>query len=325
MSSPATGTSPAATAGAALAAAPGVPSTTTDPLSPPAAEAPYCRNCGAPLTGAFCADCGQKGDVHVPSTQELVHEALEGITHSDSRLWVTLKYLVFVPGKLTTEYIAGRRVTYLPPFRLYLVLSVLFFVIASLGTADQVRLYQPEVRSGSPGGGLNQKSPEEICHDLQIDLGPAAQAHLKRACEGIVKDRGKTFLHDVFNLLPKAMFVFLPLIAFFNMLLYWRPRQRYAVHLLFFLHLHAFAFLAFTLASLATHAGDAWPALAPATRVLSAALLLGIPLYVLLALRRVFRRSFGGTFFKALALLLIYFVMLMLTMTAVFLYAAWQL
>ena len=57
-------------------------------------------------------------------------------------------------------------------------------------------------------------------------------------------------------------FVFLPLIAFFNMLLYWRPRSHYAVHLLFFLHVHAFAFLVFTLEGLASDAGDAWPALA---------------------------------------------------------------
>lgn len=288
-------------------------------------EVPYCKNCGAPLSGAFCTDCGQQGDVHVPSTQELLHEALEGITHSDSRLWLTLKYLVFAPGKLTTEYIAGRRVAYLPPFRLYLVTSVLFFVVASFGTAHHVRLYQPEMQSSSPGVKLNQKSPEEVCHDLQTDLGPAVQAHLKRACEGIVKDHGASFLHDVFNLLPKAMFVFLPLIAFFNMLLYWRPRSHYAVHLLFFLHVHAFAFLVFTLEGLASDAGDAWPALAAGTRVLSAALLLGIPWYVLLALRRVFRRGLGATFFKALALLLVYVTMLLLTMSAVLLYAAWQL
>src|ERR1700723_3691896 len=88
-------------------------------------------NCGAALTGRYCANCGQTADVHVPSTRELFHEAIEGITHSDSRLWNSLKLLWFKPGKLTQEFVAGRRAAYLPPFRLYLVFSVIFFFFAA--------------------------------------------------------------------------------------------------------------------------------------------------------------------------------------------------
>src|SRR5271165_7391704 len=91
-----------------------------------------CLNCGAELTGRYCANCSQAADVHVPSTRELIHEALEGMTHSDSRLWRTLHLLWFKPGKLTQEFVAGRRAAYLPPFRLYLVLSILFFLVASM-------------------------------------------------------------------------------------------------------------------------------------------------------------------------------------------------
>src|ERR1700733_634405 len=90
-----------------------------------------CKNCDALLLGRFCANCSQAADVHVPTTRELLHELLEGITHSDSRLWRTLTTLWFKPGKLTQEFVAGRRVAYLPPFRLYLILSIVFFLIAS--------------------------------------------------------------------------------------------------------------------------------------------------------------------------------------------------
>ena len=90
-----------------------------------------CKNCGAVLLGRFCVNCSQAADVHVPTTKELLHELLEGLTHSDSRLWRTLKTLWFKPGKLTEEFVAGRRIAYLPPFRLYLILSILFFLIAS--------------------------------------------------------------------------------------------------------------------------------------------------------------------------------------------------
>ena len=92
----------------------------------------HCKNCGAVLLDRFCGNCSQAADVHVPSTVELVHELMEGLTHSDSRLWRTLKYLWIKPGRLTQEFVAGRRVAYLPPFRLYLLLSVIFFLIASL-------------------------------------------------------------------------------------------------------------------------------------------------------------------------------------------------
>src|ERR1700749_187887 len=85
-----------------------------------------CKNCGAALLGRYCVECSQAADVHVPTTGELIHEAMEGLTHADSRLWRTLITLWFKPGKLTNEFVAGRRVAYVPPFRLYLILSIGF-------------------------------------------------------------------------------------------------------------------------------------------------------------------------------------------------------
>ena len=60
-----------------------------------------------------------------------MREAIESLTHADSRLWQTLGALLVKPGVLTREFLSGRRASYLPPFRLYLVVSVLFFLIAS--------------------------------------------------------------------------------------------------------------------------------------------------------------------------------------------------
>src|SRR6202020_2190207 len=97
----------------------------------PAAVPARCKNCDALLLGRCCVHRSQASNVHVPTTKELVHEMLEGITHSDSRLWRTLTTLWFKPGKLTQEFVAGRRVAYLPPFRLYLILSIIFFLLLS--------------------------------------------------------------------------------------------------------------------------------------------------------------------------------------------------
>lgn len=260
----------------------------------------------------------------MPTTRELIFEALEGITHSDSRLWLTLKYLVFMPGKLTTEYMAGRRAAYLPPFRLYLVMSVLFFVIASLGGGQALRMADQQ-SSGAPEATLNQKTPEETCRNIETDLGPSVQAHLTRACEGMVRDRGRTLLHDVLNLAPKVLFVLLPLTALFNLLLYWRPRERYVVHLLFFLHLHAFVFLALTLALLITRLGSTLPVLGGTARVLVSAILIYLPVYLYRALRKLFRRDIGSTLIKEAVLLVSYLIIFGLATIGVFLYAAWEL
>src|SRR5271168_415709 len=109
-----------------------VPVAPRDVAAAASAAAPArCKNCDAVLLGRYCVNCSQAADVHVPSTLELVHELLEGLTHSDSRLWRTLTLLWFKPGKLTLEFVAGRRIAYLPPFRLYLILSIIFFLIAS--------------------------------------------------------------------------------------------------------------------------------------------------------------------------------------------------
>jgi Protein of unknown function (DUF3667) len=92
----------------------------------------HCENCEAAVTGRFCPACGQRVDENVHSLWEFLVEALEDLTNADSRLWQTLWRLLLRPGRLTREFFAGRRVRYLPPVRLYLVLSLAFFVVSSL-------------------------------------------------------------------------------------------------------------------------------------------------------------------------------------------------
>ncbi|MDG2177116.1 MAG: DUF3667 domain-containing protein [Gammaproteobacteria bacterium] len=77
---------------------------------------------------SYCPQCGQKSDTHILAFRELLAEFADDLLNMDSRLWRTLGPLVIHPGKLTNEFIAGKRMYYLPPFRLYLILSLLFFL-----------------------------------------------------------------------------------------------------------------------------------------------------------------------------------------------------
>jgi hypothetical protein len=295
------------------------PGASTHQDAPPGSPAP-CRNCGAALSGRFCANCGQTADIHVPSTSELIHEALEGITHSDSRLWRTLWLLWFKPGKLTQEFVAGRRAAYLPPFRLYLVLSVIFFLVASLSHSHtQVATMK--------GGKIQVVTSQGDCSSIQFVLfrDPVWQQRLRHGCEAAVRDGGASLLHVAVGAMPKAMFIFLPLIAFVHMLLYWRPRHRYAEHLLFFVHVHAFFFSAMTLVVLLRSAAEAWPGVAGTTGIVGSILLWSLPLYTVLAMKRVVGRGWGRTLLKAFALIAVYMVVLAITVAGVFLYAVLQL
>jgi hypothetical protein len=91
-----------------------------------------CLNCSAPVPGRYCAACGQSREVHVLSMHEVVGDVTHSLLHLDSRVWNTLRTLVLKPGQLTNEFIAGRHQRYLPPFRLYLVISVAFFALSAL-------------------------------------------------------------------------------------------------------------------------------------------------------------------------------------------------
>ena len=122
-----------------------------------------CLNCGEVLRGQHCSHCGQRAKVRVLSLGTLVRDLLGDITNFDSRIWRTLKPLAFRPGALTVEYLRGRRTHYSPPFRMYLILSVAFFLLASLG-------------GGSPGDALNFEVGNDGEGGANLTLGPGEQA-----------------------------------------------------------------------------------------------------------------------------------------------------
>ena len=88
-----------------------------------------CKNCDATLDGPYCPACGQRDlDLERPFL-ELASEILKETFDVDGRAWRTLKTLFAQPGRLTSEFLAGKRRIYTPPLRLYLFISVSFFVL----------------------------------------------------------------------------------------------------------------------------------------------------------------------------------------------------
>ena len=142
-------------------------------------EHPNCLNCGTELRGQYCGQCGQRARSRLISLWELIQDAFGDLLELDSRLWRTLIPLLIRPGQLTRDYLEGRRARYMPPFRMYLVLSVVFFVVAFFDPRDDLSLlFEPEP----------EPTPEEIS-GLEEEMQSEAKAVLDDlAEEGLISE-----------------------------------------------------------------------------------------------------------------------------------------
>lgn len=87
-----------------------------------------CTNCGATLTGPYCAQCGQAAHIH-RSLGSLGHDILHGVFHFEGKIWRTLPELAFHPGRLTRRYIDGERAKFVSPMALFLFTVFLTFAV----------------------------------------------------------------------------------------------------------------------------------------------------------------------------------------------------
>jgi hypothetical protein len=297
-------------------------------VATPITSAPVlCANCGAPLSGHYCARCGQRVEHAVHSLSHFLREVAEDLTHADSRLWRTIGALLFKPGYLTREFLAGRRVKYLPPLRLYLVLSLFFFLIAAVNNrhvplkiiseGDEDISYPAVAQPLQPGEDRRQHA-EKVCANLSYD-GPwqSLLPALRTGCQNAVEDDGRSLRESFFHNLPRAIFVMVPILAAAMKPLYRRQRRYYVEHLLFLLHNHAFVFLWLGLFVLITLAIP----IDAVTSTLAFVFGLYIPYYYFRAMRVVYGEGGGRTFGKLAVLSLAYLITAGLALIATGLYS----
>ena len=90
-----------------------------------------CINCGAEITGPFCAQCGQASHPH-RSLTHVVEEFLHGVLHFDTKAWRTLPMVIFRPGTLTRNYVYGKRARYISPLALFLFTIFFMFCLPAV-------------------------------------------------------------------------------------------------------------------------------------------------------------------------------------------------
>jgi hypothetical protein len=268
-----------------------------------AARAHDCQNCGAALRQKpppnYCPACGQRTTLHPPSVWEFVHEFIGHYVALEGKLWRTLSLLILHPGRLTREYLAGRRQRYVLPLRLYLSASFVFFVVARLispsgAPQDMVvgkMLQPPGAIATAPADAENRirngaavklcDEEDATCDRINRWLGPVVQRWRDHPQQAQLELRNR-FAASV----PYAMFALLPLFAALVALVYRKRRMLYGEHLVFSLHVHTFCFIALL--------AVIW--LPSSAQEL---IWLVIPLYGLWALRVAYGGSWGATLLRA--------------------------
>lgn len=148
-------------------------------LTPTGLPAAACANCDAALRGQYCANCGQRARSRMISLWELVREASDVLTSLDSRLWRTLGLLMFRPGFLTEDYLLGRRARYIPPLRLFIGCSLLFFFLLAIGARYGLEGEVVVVGEDDPGVNLQIGIGDDDGADTSGDM-PGAQPSVER-------------------------------------------------------------------------------------------------------------------------------------------------
>ena len=268
-----------------------------------------CANCHTALDGPYCSQCGQHAtDLHRPFRQ-WVSQLIDDAFSLDTRLVRTLGPLLFRPGAVTADYLAGRRVAYVPPLRSYLIAALIFFGLFTLfPVRGPVTVFMAGEKVEVPNGsGLSFELPAQM---------PLINERYQEAAAA-AKQNPQEFARVLGTNMPRTFFVLLPMFALLLELFY-RRQGYYLDHLVFSLYYHAFVFVVF--AGMFVLARSDWVLPRGVRAVLGIGLLAWLVAYLPLALRRVYGGSWVKTLLKLASLAILYFFVFFSVLLTIMMY-----
>jgi hypothetical protein len=181
-----------------------------------------CPECGSPSRGTYCPNCGEQMETHPFSVKHYVKEIFHEFAVFDTKFFRTIPALLFKPGFLTVEYIAGRRKRYLAPARLYTLIAFFsFFALGYYLSHELQSLFQSTLASEGRS---------------QIIFGTATGEKGLQLAE--------TWLKFTIEVSPYVLLLCsTPAFALFLKLIYLKRRMLFAEHLVFSFHFYAFSLI----------------------------------------------------------------------------------
>lgn len=224
-----------------------------------------CENCGHTVEQIYCPRCGQKNTETRQSFAHLAAHVAEDITHYDSGFWRTVKYLMLRPGRLTIEYLAGKRQRYVPPVKLYIFISFITFFLLAISpvftisddnkkeAAKAIDPDKPLAHTGSVSFGTESYDSIEQLDSVQNSLpedkkmGYTEYTLKKKMITVLTKipasELGEQFIASAQRNMPKVLFIYMPVFAFWLWLFHGKKRWYFFDHGIFTLHYFSFLLL----------------------------------------------------------------------------------
>lgn len=289
-------------------------------------ETVSCKNCSHSFTGKFCPQCGQsKKDFDRPLKFFLVDFA-GNIFAFDTRLWQSLKHILFCPGRMETNYIKGKRIRYMPPFRMYVFVSFFFFLTLSWATGksisknkSNIQFLNEEANTDSVYNDIRELSPEISFsqHLSSKQLQPSVIDSIKITAETSApisfpqyrKVSGKMehiienpeiYMERFFKYASWSLFLLMPFYGFLLWLNFRKTKRNYISHFLLSANQHIFIFFILILVLVT---GLAFPSknIHPENY-----LLFLFPVYAMAGALRVYKRHWLRTGIRLLVLICTY-------------------
>ncbi|GJM14522.1 MAG: hypothetical protein DHS20C12_29250 [Pseudohongiella sp.] len=290
-----------------------------------------CPNCTEPLTGPFCANCGQQDREIKQPLRALISSALGSLFDLDSRSIRTIFLLFTRPAFLSLSYLEGRRASNTNPFRLFLAISIVFFLLLSIGTrisSLDSTLNGVDEQQGGPtlsfqiddapidtetgeqldsNGDPDPLGANEWIDSLSLDPLSAERAEIVRErlksqiAENVnaINADPTGFLSDSLEYSSVVVLLLMPLLALIQKLIFFSSRKLYIEHLIFTLHNHAFLFLCLTFGLLTDSLSESTqPVLAAVFGLADGLLNLWMFIYLFMSLRNFFNQGYFVTFLK---------------------------
>jgi len=294
-----------------------------------------CLNCQAPLHGNFCAQCGQEAkDIRRPFYY-LIKDAFQTVFELDGRTWRTLLALFTKPGYLSHEYVSGRRTRFMPPLRLFLTISIVFFLLVSLFTSIQsfraaiieqnqaaasASVISVEVAPNANAEEIPEEIPEEMIAFVDDFSFPFFSEQRNQNLRRFMRNQAQVnydkirqdpgdFFYGSLDYITIFILLMMPLLALIQKILYFRSKRFYVEHLILTLHNHAFIILAVFLANvISVIESSGYQFITVAAAIANFAIGAWVFIYLFLSLRNYFGQGYFITLIKFITMAIIYTV-----------------
>lgn len=297
-----------------------------------------CKNCQTSFEGKFCPECGQSIFEYERPFRFLLADFTGNLFAFDTRFWKSLKALTIQPGKLTKDFIQGKRARYMPPFRFFIFVSFLFFLIFSsyLGKAVVVSdenkelvykaLQEKETSSIETNEMFFADSIQIPTKDnsLQIEFNSGGDKTDIKTQEDIeeieklkaalttVMENPKIYMNSFLKFLSWSLFLLMPVYAFILWLYFRKSSSYYYSHLIMAVNQHSFWFLTLSFVFIFQYI------LPERDLELELYLLILLPIHTYFGYKQLYKRSWIRTLFKSIGIMITYGLCLIFAIGVIF-------